>query len=107
MDGCLVMRAVIAFSGGMDSTGLLLHLLSRGYAVNCISYDYGQKHKVEIEGLQQLVVDANKRAEMAPIKIAKADPNKSSIVRFLGAPLEGSGLFFGGQNPFKIHSKSI
>ena len=43
------MRAVIAFSGGMDSTGLLLHLLSRGYAVNCISYDYGQKHKVEIE----------------------------------------------------------
>ena len=49
MDGCLVMRAVIAFSGGMDSTGLLLHLLSRGYAVNCISYDYGQKHKVEIE----------------------------------------------------------
>jgi len=43
------MRAVMAFSGGMDSTGLLLHLLSRGYEVNCISYDYGQKHSIEIE----------------------------------------------------------
>ena len=39
----------MAFSGGMDSTGLLLHLLSRGYKVNCISYDYGQKHSIEIE----------------------------------------------------------
>mgnify|MGYP001995818991 CR=1 FL=1 len=43
------MKAVMAFSGGMDSTGLLLHLLSRGYSVNCISFDYGQKHVIEIE----------------------------------------------------------
>jgi 7-cyano-7-deazaguanine synthase len=43
------MRAVMAFSGGMDSTGLLLRLLSDGYTVNCISYDYGQKHRLELE----------------------------------------------------------
>tara|TARA_Y100001970_G_scaffold113869_1_gene141978 strand:- start:2294 stop:3388 length:1095 start_codon:yes stop_codon:yes gene_type:complete len=43
------MRAVMALSGGMDSTGLLLHLLSKGYTVNCISFDYGQKHVIEIE----------------------------------------------------------
>ena len=28
------MRAVMAFSGGMDSTGLLIHLLSKGYKVS-------------------------------------------------------------------------
>jgi len=43
------MRAVIALSGGMDSTSLLLRLLSAGYSVSCISYDYGQKHVIELE----------------------------------------------------------
>ena len=43
------MRAVMAFSGGMDSTGLLINLLSKGYKVSTLSYDYGQKHVIEIE----------------------------------------------------------
>ena len=43
------MRAVMALSGGMDSTCLLIRLLSQGYKVSCISYDYGQKHAIEIE----------------------------------------------------------
>ena len=42
-------RAVAALSGGMDSTGLLLRLLADGYRVSCLSYDYGQKHRIEIE----------------------------------------------------------
>ena len=41
--------AVMAFSGGMDSTGLLMHLLADDYRVNALSYDYGQKHKLELE----------------------------------------------------------
>lgn len=43
------MRAVMAFSGGMDSTGLLMRLLADGYKVSCISYNYGQKHIIEID----------------------------------------------------------
>ena len=43
------MRAVMALSGGMDSTGLLMRLLADGYKVSCISYDYGQKHIIEID----------------------------------------------------------
>lgn len=42
-------RAVISLSGGMDSTGLLMRLLADGYTVDCISYEYGQKHSVELE----------------------------------------------------------
>ena len=41
--------AVMSLSGGMDSTGLLLDLLSEGYFVHAISFDYGQKHKIEIQ----------------------------------------------------------
>jgi 7-cyano-7-deazaguanine synthase len=47
--------AVLNYSAGMDSTGLLLHLLVKGYWVKCISFNYGQRHKVELErGTQQI-----------------------------------------------------
>lgn len=40
---------VMALSGGMDSTCLLMHYLSQDYKAICISYNYGQKHAIEIE----------------------------------------------------------
>jgi len=40
---------VMALSGGMDSTCLLMHYLSRDYKAICISYNYGQKHAIEID----------------------------------------------------------
>jgi 7-cyano-7-deazaguanine synthase len=43
------MRAVMALSGGMDSTGLLLRLLEQGYNVSCLTFNYGQKHAIEID----------------------------------------------------------
>lgn len=51
MDGSVIMnlRAVMALSGGMDSTSLLLRLLREGYFVTCVSFLYGQKHSIEIE----------------------------------------------------------
>ena len=49
MDGGGLMRAVMALSGGMDSTGLLVRLLADGYKVSCISYEYGQKHNIELD----------------------------------------------------------
>jgi len=46
-------RAVACLSGGMDSTGLLMRLLAEDYFVTGISFDYGQKHKLELERLRQ------------------------------------------------------
>jgi len=43
------MRVVMALSGGMDSTALLLRMLARNAAVTCISFNYGQRHIVELE----------------------------------------------------------
>ena len=42
-------KAVMALSGGMDSTSLLLRLIREGYSVSCISYEYGQKHRIEVD----------------------------------------------------------
>jgi 7-cyano-7-deazaguanine synthase len=39
----------------MDSSTLLLHLLANGYEVTALSFDYGQKHSVELERAQDLV----------------------------------------------------
>ena len=41
--------SVLAFSGGMDSTSLLLNLLKNNQSVHAISFNYGQKHIVELE----------------------------------------------------------
>lgn len=47
--------AILNYSAGMDSTSLLLHLLADNYLVKCISFDYGQRHNIELErGTQQM-----------------------------------------------------
>ena len=48
-------QAVLSLSGGMDSSTVLLRLLTDGYEVTALSFDYGQKHKVELERAQSLV----------------------------------------------------
>lgn len=45
-------QCVISLSGGLDSTSLLLHLLARGARIQGISFDYGQKHRLELQRLQ-------------------------------------------------------
>ena len=52
-------QAVLSLSGGMDSSTLLLHLLANGYEVTALSFDYGQKHKVELERAASLVAYIN------------------------------------------------
>jgi len=48
-------QAVLSLSGGLDSSTLLLHLLNYDYHVTCVSFDYGQKHKVELERASSLI----------------------------------------------------
>ena len=48
-------KAVLSLSGGMDSSTLLLHLLANGYEVTALGFDYGQKHRVELERAASLV----------------------------------------------------
>ena len=40
--GCLIL------SGGMDSTTLLYDLMDQGYDMECLTFDYGQRHAKEI-----------------------------------------------------------
>ena len=48
-------QAVLSLSGGMDSSTVLLNLLSNDYEVTALSFDYGQKHSVELERASELI----------------------------------------------------
>lgn len=41
-------RAILLLSGGIDSTTLLAKLSSENYEVVAVSFNYGQKHKIEL-----------------------------------------------------------
>jgi 7-cyano-7-deazaguanine synthase len=48
-------HVVVSLSGGMDSSTLLLKAITEFDTVTAVSFDYGQKHRVEIERAQSLV----------------------------------------------------
>jgi 7-cyano-7-deazaguanine synthase len=41
-------KAVLLLSGGLDSTTLLALATSEGYAIHALSFDYGQRHSLEL-----------------------------------------------------------
>ncbi len=43
------LKAALILSGGLDSTVLLYDLLSKGYFVHALTFNYGQRHSREIE----------------------------------------------------------
>lgn len=50
-------KAVVVFSGGQDSTTCLVQAIKDFDEVHAITFDYGQRHKLEIEVAVQLVKD--------------------------------------------------
>ena len=48
-------KAVVIFSGGQDSTTCLFQAISQFDQVHCITFDYQQRHKQEIEVAKKIV----------------------------------------------------
>jgi len=92
--------AVLSLSGGMDSSTLLLHLLNEGYDCTCLSFDYGQKHKVELERATDLVEYLNKNNLIKtnkPVWDERFPLVKHQIIKLDGlAQLLNSSLVEGG-----------
>jgi|TARA_B110000037_G_scaffold71887_2_gene86675 7-cyano-7-deazaguanine synthase len=59
---------VVSLSGGMDSSTLLLKALNEYDTVTALSFDYGQKHKVELERAQSLVDYLNENGHKVTYK---------------------------------------
>ncbi|WP_412501153.1 7-cyano-7-deazaguanine synthase QueC [Shewanella chilikensis] len=49
-----ISKAIVVFSGGQDSTTCLIQALAQYDEVHAITFDYGQRHRQEIEVAKQL-----------------------------------------------------
>lgn len=68
------MKTILVYSGGMDSTTLLYHLLDLKHEVKAISFNYGQRHSRELEmakktceklGVEHKIIDINFMRDIA------------------------------------------
>ena len=73
------MKAVVLFSGGLDSTVLASYLISKGAEVRLLSIDYGQRHAKELAHGETLAKELNL-------------PRKTLSLPGLGDLLKGSSL---------------
>jgi 7-cyano-7-deazaguanine synthase len=47
-------KAVILLSGGVDSTTILAMALAKSFSAHAISFDYGQRHRIELEAAEKV-----------------------------------------------------
>ncbi|EKF9399175.1 7-cyano-7-deazaguanine synthase QueC [Vibrio cholerae] len=89
-------KAVVVFSGGQDSTTCLVQALKEFDEVYAITFDYGQRHKLEIEVAQQLakqlgvtahkVMDVSLLNELAISSLTRDDIPVSHELQANGLP---------------------
>jgi 7-cyano-7-deazaguanine synthase len=78
------MKAIILFSGGVDSTVALAMAQARGLECHAISFNYGQRHVIELEYAKKITQHYNINH-----KIIIIDPNtfaKSSLTSNIPVP---------------------
>ena len=80
-------NVVVSLSGGMDSSTLLLRCLSEYDNVTAISFDYGQKHRVELQKAQSLVDYLSENGHNVKYQVIKLD----GLVNLLNSNLVEGG----------------
>jgi 7-cyano-7-deazaguanine synthase len=90
-------HVVVSLSGGMDSSTLLLRCLKEYDTVTAISFDYGQKHRVELDRAQSLVDYINDGYDSEAENIPYLKINYRQIQLNGLADLLNSALVTGGE----------
>jgi 7-cyano-7-deazaguanine synthase len=85
-------RAIVLLSGGLDSATTMLIAQERGFEVFALTFDYGQRHRVEIDRARQIAERYGAREHRVlrldfPARSASAltDPSKAVPKGALGA----------------------
>tara|TARA_R110000803_G_scaffold202265_1_gene267333 strand:+ start:649 stop:1500 length:852 start_codon:yes stop_codon:yes gene_type:complete len=66
-------HAIVSLSGGMDSSTLLLKCLEKFETVTALSFDYGQKHRVELKRAKALVDYLKRNKHDVSYQVIKLD----------------------------------
>ena len=99
-------EAVVVFSGGQDSTTCLVWATKIYEKVYAVSFDYGQRHKKELEcaaaiaeelGVEHTVLDLSELNHLAPNSLTREDIEVDKDAPDEGTPnsfVEGRNLLF-------------
>ncbi|MDP4612707.1 MAG: 7-cyano-7-deazaguanine synthase, partial [Limnohabitans sp.] len=102
--------ALVLFSGGQDSTTCLAHALSRYERVETLAFDYGQRHKVELDARLNVLAAIKSRFPAWAPKMGEdhlldagilGQISETSLTRDTAIEMESSGLpntFVPGRN---------
>ena len=75
-------QAIVILSGGLDSSTLLYDVINQGYNVKALSFDYGQKHRRELDcasatckklGIEHKILNLSVLNEVAPSALTRSD----------------------------------
>lgn len=73
------MKVISLFSGGLDSTVLIKKLQAQSYEVCALSFDYGQKHRVELNHAGKLADCLGVKHEIIDFRFAQKVFGKSAL----------------------------
>ena len=102
--------ALVLFSGGQDSTTCLAHALTRYERVETLAFDYGQRHKVELDARLNVLAAIKARFPAWSPKLGEdhlldagilGQISETSLTRDTAIEMESSGLpntFVPGRN---------
>lgn len=62
-------KAIVLFSGGLDSTTCLYWALSRGYTCETLTVTYGQRHVREIESAKKIAANLGVKMHLLDVKL--------------------------------------
>ena len=68
---CMLKKAIVLLSGGQDSATCLAIAKQKFEDIHCICFDYGQRHRIEIECSKALAKRANSTFECIDISFVK------------------------------------
>ena len=91
-------RAVVLLSGGLDSTTTLAIAKHEGYEIFALSFEYGQRHRIEIDSAKQIGQSLGVREH----RIAKIDLRvfgSSALTDAIDVPKYRSDAEIAGQIP--------
>jgi 7-cyano-7-deazaguanine synthase len=102
--------ALVLFSGGQDSTTCLAHALARYGRVETIGFDYGQRHRVELDARRVVLAELRARYPAWGLRLGEdhlldvpvvGQISEGSLTREMAFSLESNGLpnsFVPGRN---------
>jgi 7-cyano-7-deazaguanine synthase len=83
-------QAIVLLSGGLDSSTVLPYAISQGYEVHALSFDYGQKHKFELDAANR-IAKANSVQKHTLMTIDLRSFGGSALTADIDVPKDQSG----------------